>query len=109
MEFFGRSDDRAGTGNVAEFGEEGRVHLGWGKDTTVGGRWGVEAMRQFLMMRVHVQEELFSPEFQQHHIGVFLDTFENNVAAVWRNVEIANVEIGGEVGQLALGARLQVD
>ncbi len=41
VEFFGRGDQVARADDVAEFGEEGGVHVGMGKDTTVGGRWGV--------------------------------------------------------------------
>ena len=51
----------------------------------------------------------YGREIQQHHIGALLHSFEDNFAAVWRDVEVANVEVGSEVGQLPLGARLQVD
>src|SRR5580658_5226871 len=50
-----------------------------------------------------------SGQIQQHHIRVFLHSLEHNLTPVRRNVEVANVEIGGEVGQLSLRARFQVD
>ena len=52
---------------------------------------------------------LWSGEIQQHHIRMLLRSFKDNFAAVWRDVEVANVEVGSEVGQLPLGARLKVD
>jgi hypothetical protein len=52
---------------------------------------------------------LWSGEIEQHHIRALLHSFEGNFAAVRRDVEVANVEVGRKVGQLPLGARLQVD
>src|ERR1700726_2385806 len=52
---------------------------------------------------------LWPGEIQQHYIRALLHSFENNFAAVWGDVEVSNVEVGSEVGQLPLGARLQVD
>src|SRR6266851_1290987 len=48
-------------------------------------------------------------EIQEHHIRKLLHSFEDNFASVWRDVEVANVEVGSEVGQLVLCTRLQVD
>ena len=48
-------------------------------------------------------------EIQQHYVGVLLRSFEDNFAAVWRDIEVANVEVGSDVGQLPLGARLEID
>jgi hypothetical protein len=48
-------------------------------------------------------------EIQQHHIGAFLHSFEGNFTAARRDVEVVNVEVGSEVGQLPLGVCLQVD
>jgi hypothetical protein len=53
-----------------------------------------------------VEAGLWSGEIQQYHIGAILHSFEDNLTAVWRDVKVANVEIGSEVGQLPLGARL---
>ena len=39
VELVGGSDEVAGADNLAEFGEEGGVHVGWGKDATVGRMW----------------------------------------------------------------------
>jgi hypothetical protein len=36
VEFVGRSDEVAGTDDLAEFGEEGRVHVCWKQNTTMG-------------------------------------------------------------------------
>ena len=50
-----------------------------------------------------------SGEIEQHHIRTLLHSFEDDFAAVRGDVEVANVEVGSEVGQLPLGAVLQVD
>ena len=52
---------------------------------------------------------LSSGEIQQRHIGALLHSFEDNFTTIRRDVEVANVEVGSEVGQLPLDARLQVD
>ena len=48
-------------------------------------------------------------EIDQHDIPVFLYALQHDLTAIWRNVEISNVEVGREVGQLALRSRLQID
>jgi len=48
-------------------------------------------------------------EIQQHYVGVLLRSFEDNFAAVWRDIKIANVKVGGDVGQLPLDARVEID
>ena len=52
---------------------------------------------------------LWSREIQEDHIRVLLHPFEDSLTAVWRDVEVANVEIGSEIGQPSLGARLQLE
>jgi hypothetical protein len=52
---------------------------------------------------------LWSGEIQQDHIGALLRSFEDNITAVWGDVEVANVKIRREVGQLGLGAGVEVD
>jgi len=52
---------------------------------------------------------LSSWEIEQHHVRAFLYSFKNNVMAIRGDVEVANVKVGREVGQLALSAGLQVD
>jgi hypothetical protein len=64
------------------------------------GREGCDKVRRF---------GLWPGKIQQHHFRVLLHSFENNVAAVRGNIEVTNIEIGSEVRQLPLGARLQVD
>src|ERR1700675_3021668 len=61
---------------------------------------GIPSIRNF---------RLRSGEIQQHHIRALLPSFENNFTSIRRNVEVLNVEIGSELGQLPLGARLQLD
>lgn len=39
-----------------------------------------------------------SGEIQQHHIRALLHSFDDNFTTVWRDVEVAHVEFGGEVG-----------
>jgi hypothetical protein len=48
-------------------------------------------------------------QIQGDHFGVLLGAFENEFACVWRDVEVANVEVGREVGQGALRACVEVD
>ena len=50
-----------------------------------------------------------SGEIQHHHIGTLLHSFEDDFLAVRGDIEVANVEVRREVGQLPLGTRLQVD
>jgi len=52
---------------------------------------------------------LWSRKIQQHHFRAFLHSLENNFAAVWRDVEVANVEVQRNAGQLPFGARLQIN
>ena len=52
---------------------------------------------------------LSSGEIQQRHIRALLHSFEDNFTTIRRDVEVANVEVGSEVSQLPLDARLQVD
>jgi len=59
--------------------------------------------------RCWVEAGLSSGEIQQRPIGALLHSFEDNFTTIRRDVEVANVEVGSEVGQLPLGARLQVD
>jgi hypothetical protein len=40
-------------------------------------------------------------EIQQHDVRALLDSFEDNLTTVRGEVEVANVEVGREVGQLA--------
>jgi hypothetical protein len=48
-------------------------------------------------------------QIQKHHVGALLHPFDYNFATIREDVEVANVEVGGKVGQLPLGACLQVD
>src|SRR5882762_3306458 len=52
---------------------------------------------------------LWLGEVQQHHIRTLLHSFEDDFTAIWRDVEVANVEVGSEMSQLLLGAGLHVD
>ena|SRR5580658_9188511 len=61
------------------------------------------------MMRADRAVGLKSGKIHQNHVRALLHSFENNLTAVWGDVEIANVEVGSQVGQLPLGARLEVD
>ena len=51
----------------------------------------------------------FPREIDEHDFRVFLHALEDDLAAVWSNVEIPKVEVGRQVGQLALGSCLQID
>jgi hypothetical protein len=50
-----------------------------------------------------------SREVQQHDIRALLHSFDYHFTAVWGDVEVAYVEVGGEIGQLPLGTCLQID
>ena len=56
-----------------------------------------------------VEASLWPGEIQHRQIRALPHPFENNFTTIRRDVEVANVEVGSEVGQLPLGARLQVD
>src|SRR4029077_5007114 len=53
-------------------------------------------------------QRLWPGEIHQHHIRALLHSFEYNFMSVRRDVEVTNVEVRSEVGQLPLGAGLQV-
>src|SRR5882757_7534044 len=46
---------------------------------------------------------------EQNDFGMLLGALENELASVWREVEVANIEVGREVGQGALRACVKVD
>lgn len=48
-------------------------------------------------------------KIELNYVGMFFGAFEDDVATVWGNVEVANVEAGGQVGQLRFGARFEID
>ena len=52
---------------------------------------------------------LWFREIDQHHLGVFLHSLEDDFAAVWGNVEVTNIEIRREIGQLPLSAGFGVN
>src|SRR5690348_7923225 len=53
---------------------------------------------------------ILSPwHIQQHHIRTLFHSFKNRLMAVRGNIKITNIEIGWEVGQLALVAGFQID
>ena len=54
------------------------------------------------------QQRLWPGEIHQHHIGALLQSLEDNFTSVRRDVEVAYVEVRSEVGQLPLGASLQI-
>ena len=41
-------------------------------------------------------------EIDEHDIRLLLHALEDDLTAIWRNVEIPNVEVGRQVSQLAL-------
>jgi hypothetical protein len=52
---------------------------------------------------------LRSGQIQQHQVGAFLHSFEDNFAAVRREIEVAHVEVGRKARQLPLGPRVKID
>ena len=55
------------------------------------------------------REGIWSRKIELNYVGMFLGAFEDDVAAVWGNVEVAKVEVGRKVGQLRFGAGFEVD
>jgi hypothetical protein len=45
---------------------------------------------------------------EEHNVGTLLHSFQDNFTAVWGNVEVPNIEIARNVGQLPLSAGLRV-
>ena len=52
---------------------------------------------------------IFLRAVDQDDIRALLHPFENNLAPVRRDVEVADIDVGGEARQLPLGTALQVD
>ena len=50
-----------------------------------------------------------SREVHQQYMRALLHSFEDNVTAIRGDVEVANVEVLSEVGQLPLGAGLEIN
>jgi hypothetical protein len=50
-----------------------------------------------------------SRKIQHHHIGTLVDSFQDDFAAVWGEVEIANIEVGRKIRQLPFRGCVQVD
>lgn len=48
-------------------------------------------------------------EIHEHYVGALLHSFEDDFAAVRGYVKVADIEVGGEVSQLAFGAGFEVD
>ena len=57
----------------------------------------------------NVTLRLGTMKIQQGDVRALLLSLENNFMAVCGNVKVANIEVGRQVGQLALGACLEVD
>ena len=53
--------------------------------------------------------ELWPGQIQQYYVRALLHSFEDNFTTVRGDVEVANIKVGREIGQLPLGARLEVD
>ena len=47
--------------------------------------------------RLRGNQGLWLGEVQQHHIRTLLYSFEDDFTAIWRDVEVANVEVGSEM------------
>jgi hypothetical protein len=56
-----------------------------------------------------VEAKLWSGKIHQHHIGALLHSFHDNFPAIGGNIEVANVEVRWEAGQLSLSPSLQID
>ena len=61
------------------------------------------------MLTCRVEDELWPGQIQQDYVRALLHPFEDDFTTVRGDVEVANVKVGREVGQLPLGARLEVD
>ena len=56
------------------------------------------------MLTSLVEGELWPGQIQQYYIRALLHPFENNFTTVRGDVEVADVKVGREVGQLPLVA-----
>src|SRR5882762_7836221 len=56
--------------------------------------------------RFRNNQRLWSGEIQQLHIGALLHSLKDNFTPIWRDVEVADVKVTSEVGQLPLGPSL---
>ena len=52
-----------------------------------------------------IQDLIVPREINEHDIRVFLHALEDDLTAIWRNVEIPNVEVGRQVRQLTFRSR----
>jgi hypothetical protein len=59
--------------------------------------------------RILREPRLWSWKIQQHDIRALLLSFCDNLTAIRRDVKVANIEIGREVGQPSLSTSLQID
>src|SRR6267378_2357222 len=56
--------------------------------------------------RFRNNQRLWPGKIQQLHIGALLHSLEDNFTPIWRDVEVADVKVTSEVGQLPLGPSL---
>ncbi len=56
--------------------------------------------------RFRNNQRLRPGEIQQLHIRALLHSIEDNFTPIWRDVEVADVKVSSEVGQLPLGPSL---
>jgi hypothetical protein len=47
-------------------------------------------------------------EIEDGNVGALLCSFEDDLLAVWGDIKVADIEIGREVSELALGAGVEV-
>ena len=56
-----------------------------------------------------MESRLWPGQIKKNDIRLLLNSFENNVTAVRGDVEIANIKIDGQVGNLPFGTRIEVN
>ncbi len=58
--------------------------------------------------RLRGNQGLWLGEVQQHHIRTLLHSFEDDFTTIWRDVEVANVEVGSEMVRAGRGVMRQM-
>jgi len=58
--------------------------------------------------RLRGNQGLWLGEVQQHHILTLLHSFEDDFTTIWRDVEVANVEVGSEMVRAGRGVMRQM-
>ena len=54
-------------------------------------------------------EDLLAGKVEKGYVGALLYALQDQLVSIGRDVEVANVEVGGKIGELALSAGFEID